>query len=382
MVAPLREIVASPLLDCGESGSTLRFLLPVAAVLASGATFTGRGRLPERPLLELIDCLREHGVVFSADQLPFSIGGQLRGGLYHVPGHISSQYLSGLLLALPLAAEDSEIRLSSPLQSRGYVEMTLDTLRRFSIDVEHERTERGEDIFHIAGRQVYRSPSHLTLDGDWSNAAFFLAAGAISGPVCLRGLDDNSYQRDKKILTLLADFGAQVEQQADNTNHINKKQEPTQNSKLKTQNWSAKQTTVRRGQLRGMDIDVSDIPDLAPILVVIGAIAAGRTRLYHAARLRFKESDRLISMAAMLSSLGARLIEGRDALIIEGQPALTGGVVKSHGDHRIVMAAALAATACQNDVVIMGAEAVNKSYPAFFRDYQSLGGAAYDVKLG
>ena len=360
-VMPVRKTAATPLLDCGESGATLRFLLPVAAALASDTAFAGQGRLPERPHSELIDCLQNHGIIFSAAKLPFTISGKLRGGLYHLPGHISSQYLSGLLLALPLAQEDSEIRLSSPLQSRGYVDMTLDTLRQFSICVGHECVEQKagqkSDIFHIPGRQVYRSPGYLTLEGDWSNAAFFLAAGAIGGPLCLRGLNEASCQRDKEILALLTGFGARVERLQDSV-------------------------TVRRGHLRGMDIDLADIPDLAPVLAVLGALAMGRTRLYNAERLRLKESDRLMSIAAMLSSLGARLIEGRDSLIIEGQPALAGGTIKSHGDHRIVMAAALAATACQNDVAIIGAEAVNKSYPAFFADYQSLGGEAYDVKLG
>lgn len=349
---PLLKAAASPRLDCRESGSTLRFLLPLAAILSEGASFTGGGRLPQRPLTELMDCLQEHGVSFSAAQLPFTLSGQLHGGRYRLPGHISSQYLSGLLLALPLAAEDSQIELTTPLQSQGYVEMTLDTLRHFSI-----RVERQDEIFLIPGRQAYRSPGQLTLEGDWSSAAFFLAAGALGGPVCLSGLTGASKQRDQEILTLLERFGARVERRDGCV-------------------------TVQRGELRGLDIDVADTPDLAPPLAVLGALAQGRTRLYNAARLRLKESDRLISLAALLSALGARVMEGRDSLLIEGQQRLRGGTVRVQGDHRIVMAAALAATACAGEVVIKGAEAVNKSYPAFFTDYNSLGGKAYDVHLG
>lgn len=351
-VTPLGEAAHAPTLDCGESGTTLRLLLPLASLLTEEAAFTGHGRLPERPLKELMDCLQEHGVSFSAAQLPFTVRGRLSGGRYRLPGHISSQYLSGLLLALPLAAEDSEILLTTPLQSRGYVEMTLDTLRQFSV-----RVEREGDCYQIPGRQHYRSPGRLTLEGDWSNAAFFLAAGAMAGPVRLSGLTDASQQRDQEILPLLERFGAQVERQPSCV-------------------------IVRRGHLNGLDIDVADIPDLAPVLAVLGAVSSGRTHLINAARLRLKESDRLLGITAMLSALGARVTEGRDSLTIEGQVQLRGGTVRGQGDHRIVMAAALAATACAGDVIIKGAEAVGKSYPAFFTDYNSLGGMAYDVHLG
>jgi 3-phosphoshikimate 1-carboxyvinyltransferase len=351
LVGPLSQAIASPLLDCRESGASLRFLLPLAAALTDGAAFRGAGRLPARPLAELIGALKEHGLSFSAAKLPFSVSGRLHGGLCRLPGHISSQYISGLLLALPLAREDSEIHLSTPLPAPGYVQMTLAALRNFGVKV-----RQAGEIFYIAGRQNYISPGRITLEGDWSNAAFFLAAGALAGPIRVTGLDALSLQPDKDILPLLTAFGARVERQGDTA-------------------------TVCRGALKGQEIDISAIADLAPALAVMGALAKGRTVLKNAARLRYKESDRLRSISALLSSLGARVRENEDSLIIEGQERLNGGETRSFGDHRLVMAAALAACACRENVIIKGAEAVNKSYPAFFADYRALGGQAVPVQL-
>ena len=349
LVTPLGHANASPLLDCRESGASLRFLLPLTAVLTEAAAFKGAGRLPARPLSELISALHAHGVNFNTTKLPFDISGRLRGGLYCLPGHISSQYISGLLFALPLAKEDSEIRLTTPLQAPGYVQMTLAALKKFGIKIQQK-----EQSFYIAGRQSYISPGRIMLEGDWSNAAFFLAAGALAGPVRITGLNAASFQPDKDILPLLTAFGAQVE-------------------------WRENMVTVSRGSLGGQEIDIAAIADLAPVLAVVGALAGERTILKNAARLRHKESDRLHSIFSLLFSLGARVQKSRDSLIIEGQEQLSGGEIRSYSDHRIVMAAALAACACRQDVIIRGAEAVKKSYPGFFADYRDLGGYAINV---
>ena len=335
----------NPLLDCGESGSTFRFLLPVAAVLCKQARFTGFGRLPERPIGELMHVMQAHGVAFSAERLPFTTTGRLTGGEFSLPGNVSSQYLTGLLLALPLTERDSTISLTTRLESAAYVEITLHALRRFGV-----RVRVGDGVYAVSCGQEIQSPGTLTVDGDWSNAAFFLAAGALGNPVTLTGLSLDSPQGDKAILYALRKFGAVVE----TTEHT---------------------VTVLPAQLVGCEIDVGETPDLLPILAVLGACAVGETRLVNAARLRLKESDRLASVSAMLRALGGTVTELPDALVITGG-ALSGGTVDSCRDHRIAMSAAIAAILCANEVTILGADAVKKSYPAFYTDYHKLGGYA------
>ena len=335
----------NPLLDCGESGSTFRFMLPVACALCEKARFTGGGRLPERPIGELMRVMQAQGVSFSAEQLPFTTTGRLAGGDFSLPGNVSSQYLTGLLLALPLAQRDSTISLTTRLESAAYVEITLHALRRFGVRV---RVEDG--VYAVSGGQRIQSPGTLRVDGDWSNAAFFLAAGALGNPVTVTGLSLDSPQGDKAILSALRKFGAGVEA-------------------------TAETVTVSPAKLVGCTIDVGETPDLLPILAVLGACAAGETRLVNAARLRLKESDRLATVSAILRALGGMVSELPDALVITGG-ALAGGTVDSCRDHRIAMSAAIAAIRCANEVSILGADAVNKSYPAFYTDYNQLGGHA------
>ena len=345
LVRGIEQVPAHSLLNCGESGSTFRFLLPVAAALGASAGFSGTGRLPQRPIGELLQAMRAHGVRFSAEQLPFTIEGKLMGGAFELPGNISSQYLTGLLLALPLLEQESRILLTTPLESAAYVELTLHALRRFGGTVS---VRKGE--YRIPGGQRYRSPGELRVDGDWSNASFFLAAGALGAPVTVSGLSLTSPQGDKAMLDALMAFGAGVE---------------------------ATESAVRvsPARLRSCTIDVGETPDLLPVLAVLGACASGETRLVNAARLRLKESDRLASVSTMLRALGATVEEQPDALVISGG-RLKGGEVDSCRDHRIAMAAATAAIRCEGDVRILGADAVNKSYPAFFSDYNRLGGKA------
>lgn len=332
-----------PELNCRESGSTLRFLLPVAAVRRVNACFSGSGRLPERPIGELMEAMRQHGVRFSAEQLPFSIGGKLSGGEYVLPGNVSSQYLTGLLLALPLAKEDSILKLTTKLESAAYVEMTLRTLRSFGAVVEEQ-----DETYRIPGSQVYRTPGIIRVEGDWSNAAFFLAAGALKNRVRLTGLSKLSPQGDQSILSALTQFGAKVLQSYD-------------------------VVEVSPGALHGCELDVSETPDLLPILAVLAANADGETRLVNAARLRYKESDRLTATANLVNALGGTAKELPDGLIVSGG-GLSGGTVDGCHDHRIVMSVAIASIACNEPVTILGADAVNKSYPEFFEDFARLGG--------
>ena len=343
VVTPLSKAHPSPMIHCGESGSTLRFLLPVAAAVCGGGRFCGGGRLPERPLGELVAAMKKRGVTFSQDRLPFTITGKLKSGNYELPGNVSSQYITGLLLALPGLPGSSAIRLTGRLESSAYVEMTLASLRRFGVNV-----RASEGRFDMPGGQKCISPETVKVEGDWSNAAFFLAAGALGGPVTVAGLDHASRQGDKAIVPLLARFGAHTEK-------------------------SGSRVTVSGGELHGCDVDVSEIPDLLPVLAVVAASADGTTRFSGCARLRLKESDRIASTAAMINSLGGGAVELPEGLVIRGR-GLTGGTVKSFGDHRIAMAAAVAAVRCAKPVTVLDAGAVEKSYPAFFADYLKLGG--------
>lgn len=350
MVSPVPAGAAeTAVLDCGESGSTLRFLLPVAGALGRSAVFKGQGRLPERPLRILLEELEQHGCTVSSEQLPVEISGKLYSGRYTLPGNISSQFITGLLFALPLLEKNSEIRLTTHLESESYVNMTLHTLETFGIRV--DKTEI--DGYQIYGRQSYRSPGMVPVQGDWSNAAFWLTAGAISGSITCQGLDLLSPQGDKAILPLLEAFGAETK-------------------------TIANEITVSAGTLTGRKIDVSQIPDLLPILCVAAVAAKGRTEIIHAGRLRMKESDRLAAMADCLHKIGAAVEERQDGMVITGGFKRPEGpvVLDSFGDHRIVMAMAVAAASLGIDIIIEGAEAVNKSYPSFFAEFRKLGGVA------
>lgn len=339
---------AFPLLDCHESGSTLRFLLPVACALREKTSFTGQGRLPQRPLKELMDVMQAHGVSFSAKALPFSTNGVLRGGDFSLPGDISSQYVSGLFLAFPLLAGKNTLSLTSALQSKGYIDLTLSALQQFGVLIEEKN-----HIYISASPQKFHSPGKIAVEGDWSNAAFFLVAGALGHQVTVNALQSDSKQGDGAILPLLRQFGAAIEQDRNGF-------------------------SVTPAPLQAATVDLSDIPDLLPILAVLATKAAGETRFLNGARLRLKESDRLASTCAMIHSLGGRAEEHPDGLSVWGG-GLSGGTVESFGDHRIVMAAAIAATACTGAVTIRGADAVAKSYPAFFQDFQELGGVLHVI---
>ncbi len=333
-------------LDCFESGSTLRFMIPVAAAGGVEATFTGSGRLPERPLGIYSRALPEAGVELSRESgLPLTISGRLRGGVFEIPGNVSSQFISGLLFALPLLRDDSDIILTSPVQSAGYINMTIRTMERFGVEV--DATDRG---WHVRGNQRY-IPSNYKTDGDWSQAAFYMTAAAIGGEVTVEGVNTDSAQGDRKIAALLREFGAEVIQ-------------------------DASRVTVKKSPLTAIEIDAKNIPDLVPVLAVCAAFAQGKTVIYNAERLRIKESDRLKSTAAMLDALGAGVTETDGGLEIEGVSRLRGGRVEGFRDHRIVMSAAVCSANCGGDIICTDALSVNKSYPDFYRDFNSVGGKA------
>ncbi|HEX3016570.1 MAG TPA: 3-phosphoshikimate 1-carboxyvinyltransferase [Caproicibacter sp.] len=340
-------------LDCAESGSTLRFLIPLAAALGIPATFTGRGRLPERPIGVYLDCLPRHGVRCETEGgLPLTISGTLTPGVFSLPGNVSSQFITGLLLALPLLGGTSEITLTSPLESAAYVDMTVQIMSSFGVSV--ERTETG---WKIDGNRKYVPNPDFTIERDWSQAAFFLAAGMFGGPVELSGLNPTSCQGDRAAEELFRRMGAQIV-------------------------WDNGILTAKPGKPEdsGFEINASQIPDLVPILAAAAALLPGRqTVITHAERLRLKESDRLSAMANGLNRLGANVRELPGGLEITGVEQLHGGKAEGCNDHRVVMALAVAALKSNGETVLTDAQSIRKSYPDFFRDYTRLGGKAYDM---
>ncbi len=334
-VKPIKNVRKNALLPCGESGSTLRFLLPVAAALGAEASFLMEGRLPQRPLSPLWEELEAHGCFLSRPtENTLLCRGQLRGGTFQLAGNISSQFLSGLLFALPLLKEPSQIALSTPLESAAYVTMTRRALKDFDLDIP------AWDISPAS----YRSQGRYCVEGDWSNAAFWLVAGAISREVTVTGLDTASSQGDRKIRELLKAFGAEV-------------------------TWEQNSLTVSPRPLKALDIDARDIPDLVPPLALLASCARGTSRIYGARRLKIKESDRLQTVAQAINALGGKAEITPDGLLITGC-TLHGGAMDSHNDHRIAMLGAIASSVCQGPVELSGAEAVKKSYPKFWEDFE------------
>lgn len=334
----------SAVADCRESGSTLRFLIPVVSALGLNCTFTGCGRLPQRPIYQLLNTLKKNDAEFSSDTLPFTASGKLKSGDYEITGDVSSQFISGLLFALPLLDGDSRIILSSPLQSASYVDMTIDAMKSFGVYA--QKTAWG---FYVSGNQKYKSHDTAVIEGDWSNAAFILTAAAIGGNVSLYDLNEKSSQSDKEILNVIKNFGADV-------------------------SYDGTYYRVCKNKCLPLSVDVSQIPDLFPIISVLCAASNGKSVLYNASRLRIKESDRLEATKALLISLGGKAEISDDSLIIYGSGRLKGGTVDSFNDHRIAMSAAVASVICDNAVTVTDMQAINKSYPDFINDFNSIGG--------
>ena len=336
----------SDTLNCIESGSTMRFMIPVAAALGKEVTFIGEGSLMVRTLGEYLELLPKHNVkVESNGFLPLKISGKLQNGSFEVAGDVSSQYITGLLLALATLDGDSAVVLTTKLQSKPYVDMTVKVMADFGVKI--FETDFG---YLIHGGQSFNKIDY-TVEGDWSQAAFFLVAGAMNGGVTVKGLDMNTTQGDKAILDVLKSFGAEFEIDGDSV-------------------------TMFGGKLKGADVDATDIPDLVPIIAVLAALSEGRTVITGAERLRYKESDRIQSVVTNLKTLGADIEETKDGMIINGGKKLHGGKLRGYNDHRIVMAFSIASLFIDDEIQIDDAESINKSYPSFFDDYNMLGGNA------
>lgn len=347
-ITPIGTLPEKTTLDCGESGSTLRFLLPVLSALGCGATFQGLGRLPERPMELIVDLLKEHGNSFSSSRIPITVSGKTTPGTFSIAGNVSSQFISGLLFALPLLSEESVIKLTSRLESSAYVDMTVDTLARFGVNI--VRTESG---FIVKANEKYISPKEYIVEGDWSNAAFFMVLGAIGGKVTIKNLNFNTHQSDKMILDALSLAGVDY-------------------------SVSKNEITVIKSEIKPFSFDVSQCPDLFPVLSVLAAAAKGKSILYNAQRLRIKESDRIKATRELLENLGGKAEETEDSLIIYENGSLHGGTVDSFNDHRIAMSAFCASAICENDIILKDAGAIDKSYPSFMEDFEKIGGV-FDV---
>ena len=348
--------------DCGESGSLLRFLIPVAAALGGRWRFTGRGRLPQRPIGVYGDLLPAHGTAFRTEGgLPLEIEGRLAPGRYELPGNISSQFVTGLMLALPLLPGDSEIVLTSPLESRGYVDMTLDILGEFGVAL--TPTDQG---WQVPGGQSC-TPRDYAVEGDWSQAAFFLNLAALSpqgARVAVAGLRPDSLQGDRACVEVFRGFGLDIR---------------WEDGLLLARNPHAAQPF---GGLRGQTLDVSQITDMVPAASVCAALCRGETRFTNAARLRLKESDRLAAMAGAITALGGRAYDEGDTLRIEGVERLKGGLAQGKNDHRILMALAGAGLRSKTPVRVTDPWSIRKTYPDFYLELRNLGGGADVVQLG
>lgn len=331
---------------CGESGSTLRFLIPIGLYSGNCCVFTGEGRLGERPLAPYFRLFDEKGIGYAAaDGLPLTAEGTLTPGRYVLPGDVSSQFFSGLLFVLPLLPGDSELRAATPVESESYIGMTVDAMARHGVRV--DRTEAG---WRIPGGQRYR-PGRFAVEGDWSQGAFWLAAGLLGEGIAVTGLPAASPQGDRVVADILRRMGGALEAREG-------------------------ALCAAASETRGTVIDAEDCPDLVPVLTALAAVSRGRTEIVHAARVRLKECDRLHAMAAELAKLGARIEEQPDGLVIDGVETLSGGVVDGWNDHRVAMALAAVSSRCAGTLTITGAQCVAKSYPAFWRDFRSLGGLA------
>ncbi|MGL4362700.1 MAG: 3-phosphoshikimate 1-carboxyvinyltransferase [Cellulosilyticaceae bacterium] len=342
------------IIDCNESGSTLRFLVPVSIIKHTQVKFIGKGNLGKRPLSPFYRIMEEQNIKFNyiENELNLTINGGLKSGTFLIEGNISSQFISGLLFALPLLDGDSIIKLTTPLESSGYIFLTMQMIKNFGVEVLFD----DKQTFKIKGNQKYKCCEY-TVEGDYSQVAFYLVANALGSDVWCYNLDENSQQGDKACITLLENMGA--------ITLYNKQGAINMDSKI----------------LKGINIDGSQYPDIIPIMTVALSLSEGESHVVNCKRLRDKECDRLSAITKELNALGANIKEYEDSMVIHGVKTLTGGEVSSHNDHRIAMSMAIAATRCIKPLILKNPECVSKSYPGFFEDYKMLGGT-FEIEEG
>ena len=341
--------------DCNESGSTLRFIVPISLAFEGETRFIGRGNLGKRPLKTYYDIFDKQDIKYTYldDILDLVVSGKLKAGTYEVEGNISSQFITGLLFTLPLLDGDSKIIITTKLESKGYLDLTLSAMKDFGIEVINNDYKE----FIIKGNQKYVSRDYR-VEGDYSQGAFFLSANALGNEVNILDLKDDSLQGDREVIDILERMGLAIE-----------KNDFSMSGKIK--------------KLKSTVIDGSQCPDIIPVLSLVAALSEGTTKIINAGRLRIKECDRLSAVTEELNKLGAKVTEEADGLIIEGVRELKGGVeVWSHKDHRIAMTLAIASTRCNNPIIIKDYECISKSYPQFFEDFKKLGGKIDEWNVG
>jgi len=341
-------------LQCNESGSTLRFLIPLAMLTGRKIIFKGKGKLIQRPLKPYYDIFDKQNIKYSIDNgyLPLTVEESLKPGIFELRGDVSSQFITGLIYTLPLLKGDSTIKITTEMESIGYINLTLDVLDKFGIRIENNNYRE----FKIKGNQHYAKRDYR-VEGDFSQAANYLVAGVLGGEVECQDLNMKSLQGDRVIIDIIKNMGG----------------------KLSLEHGILK---ASKSDLKGIVIDVSQCPDLVPIAAVLGALSEGTTEIINAVRARIKESDRLKAITTELNKIGAEVIEREDSLLIYGKPWLKGGIVNSWNDHRIAMAMAIASIRCTENIIIEDSEAVKKSYPEFYEDFKTLGGKVNEWTMG
>lgn len=331
--------------DCHESGSTLRFMIPIAMMSGEDISFEGCGKLTTRPLDPFFDIFKQQDIAYDyKGALPLKVKDSIRPDTFNIPGDISSQFITGLMYTLPLLDGDSEINITSNLESKGYLDLTMDVLRDFGITIENDDYKK----FRIPGNQRYIGRNYR-VEGDYSQVAFWIVAGLIGGQITCLDMNADSSQGDKEVVEIVQRMAGDIIVEKD-------------------------RMMIEKSETKPTVIDASQCPDIIPVLTVLAAVTPGQTEIINAKRLRIKECDRLHAIATELNKLGADVTELEEGLIINGKTTLKGGQVKGWNDHRIVMSLAVASLVCEDDVYIEGCEAINKSYPHFFEHFKSLGG--------
>ena len=334
-------------IDANESGSTIRFIIPIALTVDEKITFVGHNNLVNRPLDTFFEIFDNQNIKYEKEDkyLPLTVYSGIKPGEFNIRGDVSSQFITGLLYALPLLNGDSIINITTDLESKGYIDLTLDVLKMFGVNVINENYKK----FIVKGNQEYIAHDYV-VEGDYSQSAFFLVADMLGADIKIKGLNRNSKQGDKKILDDITSFGGNIFYDGECDVY------------------------ARTNKPCGTQIDFSQSPDLGPALSVLAALSKGRTEFVNAERLRLKECDRISSVVEELEKLGAKVIETEDGMIFEGVERFKGAVLDSHNDHRLAMAFAMASLKCDGEITILNAECVTKSYPDFFKVFESLGG--------
>lgn len=331
-------------INCNESGSTIRFLIPVFSLSNKKVTFTGKESLFKRPFKIYEEIFKANEADFEIRSNSIVVNGRIKARDYYINGNVSSQFFSGLMFTLPLLKEDSKVFYKGNLESNSYIDLTIELLEHFGIDI--QKIKNG---YYIPGDQAYKATDY-DVEGDFSQSAFHLVAGIIGGHVQANNLSQESNQGDKKIIRIIKRMKGRVV-------------------------YTESGFITDKSKTIGTKIDISDCPDLAPIVALLGSVSTGTTILTNISRLRLKESDRVVSTVNTLSTLGADISVVNDEIVIHGKPQLKGGVtLDSYNDHRIAMMIAIAAFVCEQEIALLRPLAINKSYPHFFEDYKKIGG--------